>query len=122
MVHLTSVPCSVDFNELSPDVCNYLKSENSNVQNQLDMCLKVQEGVIHLTEDIAITDTHIYDDDVRVPYKFAGVTPEKIQCLSNIHTNIQQRLDQISDTIADAASAKLLVLSGINKSTLVNSI
>ena len=109
MVHPTSVTCSVDFKELSPDVCNYLNSVNSDVQNQLDMCLKVQEGVIHLTEDIMITGTDTYDN-VSAPYNFVGVTPDKLQCLLNVHTNIQQRLDQISDTIADAASVKLLVL------------
>ena len=45
-VNLTRVTCTVDFNELSPDVCNYLKSVNSNLQNQLDTCLKVQESTI----------------------------------------------------------------------------
>ena len=46
MVNPTSVTFSVNFNELSPDVCNYLKSVNSNVQNQLNTCLKVQESTI----------------------------------------------------------------------------
>ena len=35
-VHTTNVTCSVDFNELSHDVCNYLKNVKSDVQNQIN--------------------------------------------------------------------------------------
>ena len=37
-VHPTSVSCYVAFNELSPTVCNYLKTVNSDVQDQIDTC------------------------------------------------------------------------------------
>ena len=43
-VQPTSVTCSVDFNELSPSVCNYLKNVTSDVQDQIDSCLRPQEG------------------------------------------------------------------------------
>ena len=49
-VHPTGVTCSVDFNELSTDFCNYLKNVTIYVQDQIATHFKVQEGTVHLTQ------------------------------------------------------------------------
>ena len=83
----TDVTCSVHFNELSPDVCNYLKNVTSDVQDQIDECLRPRKGVLHLTEEITLTGSYT-QNNITTPYTFAGVTPNKLHCLSGVHTNI----------------------------------
>ena len=100
-VQPTSVTCSVDFNDLSSDVCSYLKNVTSDVQDQLDTCLKVQESTLHLTEDLTITGSYTHNN-VTTPYKFAGVTLDELHCLSGVHTNIQHQFDTIN-TVNDTA-------------------
>ena len=79
-VQPTSVTCSVDFNELSPSVCNYLKNVTSDVQDQIDACLRPREGVLQLTEDITLTGSYTQNGTTK-SYTFAGVTPSEFHCL-----------------------------------------
>ena len=101
----TAVTCSVHFNELSPNVCNYLKNVSSDVQNQIDECLRPSSGVLHLTEDITVDGC----DEKGDAYTFAGVTPNELHCLSGVHTNIQHQFDTIN-AVSDTA---FKVVSGL---------
>ena len=44
---------------MSVDVCARLKNVNSDVQEQIDACLKVQNSLIHVTDAVAITSTQL---------------------------------------------------------------
>ena len=75
--------CSVPFNELSTDMCKYLKNVTSDVQDQINTCLKTEEGVIHLMEDVTLTGSYTHNN-LTTPYKYAGVTPNELHCLSGV--------------------------------------
>ena len=94
-IHPTGGTCSVNFNELSTGVCNYLKNVTSDVQDQIDTCLKAQEGTVHLTDDITLSGSYM-QNDINIPYKFTGVTPNDLHCLSSVHTNEQHQFNTIN--------------------------
>ena len=50
-------------------MCNYLKYVKSDVQHQINTCLKTEDGVIQLTEEIILTGSYTHND-VTTPYKF----------------------------------------------------
>ena len=67
----------------------HLKNVTSDVQDQINTCLKVQKGVVHLTKDVTLTGSHTLKNITTLD-KFAGVTPNELHCLSGVHTKIHQ--------------------------------
>ena len=95
MVTPDDVTCDVPFNNISPDTCVYLKNVTSDVQDQLNTCLKVENGTLHLTENITITGSNTNNEQT-TPYTIQGVTPDELHYLSGVHTNIQHQFDTIN--------------------------
>ena len=103
-----------------------LKHVKSDVQDQINTCLKTQEGVVHLTEDVTVTGSCI-NKNITTPYKFAGVTPDQLHCLSGVRTNIQPQFYTINAIegydengnayiFAGATPAEIVTLNGVTHS------
>ena len=62
----------------------------------------------YLTENITLTGSYTHNNTI-TPYKFTGITPDEIHCLSGEHMNIQQQFDTIN-AVSDTA---FKVVSGL---------